>query len=77
MNCHKNQHLLNFDDFGKIFNFWPNLEFCEDHLWVFKIVGNKQTQKTFFIKKTNACRLRFISLAMHQNDEWMRFFNLI
>ena len=47
-NCHKNQHLFIFDDFGKNFDFWPNLEF---YLWGFKIVGNRQTQKkTIFIK---------------------------
>ena len=39
-NCHKNQHLLIFDDFGKIFDFG---QFFEAHLWGFKIVGNRQT----------------------------------
>ena len=47
MNCHKNQHLLFFDDFGKIFDFLPNLDVFEGHLWNFEIVGNRQTQKNF------------------------------
>ena len=37
--------LLIFDDFGKIFDFLPNLGFFEAHLYSFKIVGNRQTQK--------------------------------
>ena len=31
------------------FDFWPNLEFFEAHLWVLKIVGNRQTQKKIFL----------------------------
>ena len=48
-NCHKNQHLWIFDDFGKNnFDFLPNLRFCEVYLRGFKIVGNRQTQKILF-----------------------------
>ena len=45
--CQKKQHLMIFDDFGKIFDFWPNLGFFETNLWVFQIFGNRQTQKKF------------------------------
>ena len=41
--------LLIFDDFGKISNFLPNFEFFEIHLWVFKIMGNRQTQKQIIL----------------------------
>ena len=59
-----------FVDCGKIFDFLPNLRFFEAHLRVFKIVGNRQTQKNFiFTKLKNACTLRFISLTTHKNDK--------
>ena len=38
-----------FDDCGKIFYVWPNLEFPDAHLWVFKIVGNRKTHKNKFL----------------------------
>ena len=34
-NCHKNHHLLIFDDCGKIFDFWQSLEFSEAHFFLF------------------------------------------
>ena len=36
--------LLIFKD-CKILDFWPNLEFSKTHLLVFKIMGNRQTNK--------------------------------
>ena len=49
-NLKKNQFLLIFDDFGKKFDFPPNLGVFEGNLWVFKMVGNRQTQKKFFFQ---------------------------
>ena len=49
-NLKKNQFLLIFDDFGKKFDFSPNLGVFEGNLWVFKMVGNRQTQKKFFFQ---------------------------
>ena len=65
-NCHKNQHLLIFDDFGKIFDFWPNLEFFEAYLWVFKTVGNRQTQKNFFyqVEKSIQITIHILKYAL-------------
>ena len=40
--------LLIFDDFGKKFDFFPNLGVSEGNLWVFKMVEKRQTQKIFF-----------------------------
>ena len=47
-NLKKNQFLLIFDDFSKKFDFPPNLGVFEGNLWVFKMVGNRQTQKKIF-----------------------------
>ena len=58
-NCHKNQHLLFFDDFGKIFDFLPNLDVFEGHLWNFEIVGNRQTQKKFFLETDKFMEIMF------------------
>ena len=49
-NLKKNQFLLIFDDFGKKFGFSPNLGVFEGNLWVFKMVGNRQTQKKLFFQ---------------------------
>ena len=66
--------LLIFYDFRKIFDFWPNLGFSEVHFWIFRIVGNRQTQKqTFFL---SGIKMQ-LSLTTHQNDKGMRFFQLI
>ena len=40
--------LLSFDDFGKNFNFLPNLGFFGAYLRGFTIVGNRQTLKKFY-----------------------------
>ena len=42
--------MLIFDDFGKKFDFPPNLGVFEGNLWVFQMVGNRQTQKKFFFQ---------------------------
>ena len=34
-----------FDDFGKICHFLPYVLICGGHLWVSRIVENRQTQK--------------------------------
>ena len=59
-NLKKNQFLLIFDDFGKKFDFSPNLGVFEGNLWVFKMVGNRQTQKKDF----------FSSKKIHGEHVW-------
>ena len=59
-NLKKNQFLLIFDDFGKKFDFPPNLGVFEGNLWVFKMVGNRQTQKKIF----------FSSKKIHGEHVW-------
>ena len=73
-NLKKNQFLLIFHDFGKKFDFSPNLGVFEGNLWVFKMVGNRQTQKKiFFSSKKNHGEHVLISLNTHQNAKSMRF----
>jgi hypothetical protein len=42
--CHKNQHLLTFDNFGKIGDLPPKFAFYECHFLVHKILGKRQNQ---------------------------------
>ena len=42
--------MLIFDDFGKKIDFPPNLGVFESNLWVFQMVGNRQTQKKIFFQ---------------------------
>jgi len=50
---------LIFDDFGKKFDFPPNLGVFEGNLWVFKIVGNRQTAKKNFFQVEKFMEIMF------------------
>ena len=49
-----------FDDFGKQLDFPPNLGSFEAHLWVFKIVGNRQTNENM-IKTGRKAHVDYVS----------------